>query len=336
MMRRLAHGDGGAALVMVLVLVTVVAAGLAVTLSFADTSIRTTQHLRDQAAATYNADGAMQAAVNTIRNSRYNGAVGEGCFGAAGDTLHLPEFSGTDSAAVTCTADPMQVRIACPPLSQCNRPGNAVLTTGTDLNEDGVRIDQPNNSDFRVHGVVYSHSTIRVANGDLVTDTPVYARGECFGTIKSDPDPACEYTGSYPHADDPHYPPATATVPAYRALPTCDRRASVIAFEPGYYDDAAALSSLMSDNRCAGSTWWFKPGAYYFDFHNTGPNAYGLQSSGDDHVWTVDNGRLVAGTPVDAAGATVAAPPVGVTIPGSCANPIKSANAVGVQFIFGG
>jgi len=329
--------DRGTSLVLVLVIVTVLSVGLAALLSLADTSLRTTVGLRGQAADVYNADGAMQAAINGIRNSGYNNATGQSCFGGS-DTLSLPNFYGADSAAVSCTADPAKVLIQCPSLSQCNRPGNAILTLGSVAGEDGVNIQQPTGSSFRVHGVVFSNSTIDIVNGSLNTNTRVYARGGCAGTIVSTPPAWCNY-GTTPNVlgDDPNYPPAASTVPVRRALPACTTANSVVTFEPGYYDDAHGLSAMMDGNSpCRHSTWWFKPGTYYFDFHNSGANANPLLNSGGGNVWTVDDGYLVAGTPVDAAGAVIASPPVPATIPGSCNNPIRSAGAVGVQFIFGG
>jgi hypothetical protein len=88
---------------------------------------------------------------------------------------------------------------------------------------------------------------------------------------------------------------------------------------------------MNGTSSCHGSTWWFKPGAYYFDFHN-GVNP--LLDSGSD-VWTIDDGNLVAGTPVNAAGAPLAAPPVPAAIPGACASPLTGATG-GAQFVFGG
>ena len=115
-------------------------------------------------------------------------------------------------------------------------------------------------------------------------------------------------------------------------MPACTTPNSVVTFLPGYYDDAAALTAMMKgDSACRHSTWWFKPGTYYFDFHNT-TNPL-LESA--ENVWTVDDGTLVAGTPVDASGAAVPAPAVPAAIPGACATPTNGASA-GVQFIFGG
>ena len=327
------RNDDGAALVLVLVVVTVVALVLGALLSFADTSVRTTVNLRDQAASAYEADGALQAAVNNIRNSNFSGQTGQHCFGGS-DTLSLPNFNGSDSAAVSCAADPAKVLIQCPSLSHCNRPGNAVLTLGRIPGEDGINIQQPTGSTFRVHGVVFSNSNLNVVNGALNTNTAAYARGACTGTVQSVPAPRCNYgSAANPLGDDPGYASVLTSVPAHRALPACTTPNSVVTFQPGYYDDAAGLTAMMAGNSaCKHSTWWFTPGAYYFDFHS-GTNP--LLPSGDD-LWTIDDGYLVAGTPVNAGGRVVATPAVPATIPGACDNPINDAHAVGVQFVFGG
>ncbi len=333
MNRRWTGDDAGAALPMVLLLVTVVAVVLGALLSFADTSVRTTVNLRDQAASAYTADGALQARINAIRTSTFTGAAGEHCFGGS-DTLSLPNFGGTGSAAVSCTADPAKVRIQCQSLSLCNRPGSAILTLGTG-GEDGLNIQQPTGSSVKVHGVVYSNSNIRVVNGSLDTNTAVYARGTCSGTIRRTPAPSCGYGGSALGAD-PGYAPALTSVPPRQALPPCTKGSSLVTFQPGYYDDAAGLSAMMSSSsKCKDSTWWFTPGTYYFDFHNSAGVRPPTLPSGDD-VWTVDNGYLVAGTPVDDSGRIIAKPPVPAKIPGACDNPIDDAKAVGVQFVFGG
>lgn len=323
--------DDGASLILVLVVVTVIAVAAAALLSLVGTSLRTTTTLRDKAAAEYLADGAAQAAINNIRNSDYNASSGQHCFKTT-DTLTLENFTTTASsaasAAVGCTADPAKTLIQCPSLANCNRPGNAILTLGG----EGLNIQQPTGSTFRVHGTVFSNSTIKV-DGTLNTNTGVYARVACTGpgTIVSTPAARCGYTTPDPLGDDPNYATATGTVPVHRDLPACATSKTVIAFEPGYYDDAVGLSKMMDGSgACRDNTWWFKPGTYYFDFHNSvtaGRNP--LLPSGTNE-WTIDNGRLVAGTLVDPAGAAAA------KIPGACDNPIRNDTAQGVQFIFGG
>ena len=331
MRRRVPQGDdSGAALILALLLLTVFAVIIASLLTFADTSVRSTVQLRAQATNAYSADGAVQAAINNIRKGTYNNSTGQSCFSSGSNTLVLPNFYGVDSAAVQCTPDPASVvQIACPSPSQCNRPGSAILTLGNIAGEDGIHVTPLNNSaPFSVHGVIYSNSNINVTQGSLTTNTAVYARGACSGTIVSSPSAVCNYAGNS-LGNDPNYAAATATVPVYQPMPACTTPNSVVTFNPGYYDDAAALTLMMKGNSaCRNSVWWFKPGNYYFDFHNT---ENPLLGSGGD-AWTVNDGYLVAGTP--AGGAAV--PPVAPTIPGSCVSPVSSATAVGVQFIFGG
>ncbi|HEY3608685.1 MAG TPA: hypothetical protein VGL06_14360 [Pseudonocardiaceae bacterium] len=327
------HDDGGAALVLALVIVTVIAISLGALLSLSETSIRTTVALRGQASTAYEADGALQAAINNIRNSTVNG---QSCVNSSyPNTLTMTGF-GPDPATVTCTPDPASVQIQCTSLTQCNRPGSAILTLGRTVGEDGINIQQPSGSAFKVHGVVFSNSNINVVKGSLTTNTAVYARGDCTGSMQSTPTASCDY-GNTSNAlgNDPGYTPAVSTVPVYQPLPPCTSANSVVTFLPGYYDDAAGLSTMMAGNSpCKHSTWWFKPGTYYFDFHNDGSNPL-LSSNGGD-VWTVNDGYLVAGTPVDSTGKVVSTPSVPASIPGACDNPINDAKAAGVQFIFGG
>ena len=67
-------------------------------------------------------------------------------------------------------------------------------------------------------------------------------------------------------------------MPTYRAVPAnvaANCPGKVFTLQPGYYDDAAALSDLMDGNgACKDSVWWFKPGEYYFDFQNTGTHQW--------------------------------------------------------------
>ncbi|GGN61211.1 hypothetical protein GCM10010112_18080 [Actinoplanes lobatus] len=323
--------DEGAALVLVLIVISVVAVVLGALLTYADTSLRTTINLRAQASAVADADGAVQAAINNIRNSTST-ADGK-CFGSS-NTLSLPSFDGTGSAAVSCSTDESSaVRIQCPSLSNCNRPGNAILTLGDIAGEDGLSIAQPNSATFRVHGSIYSKSTIDVASGSLSTSSGVYAEGACTGSIQSTPAKKCSSDAHKALGKDPDYTPTVSTAPDYQPMPACTSQNSVVEFSPGYYDDAVALSEMMSGSgksKCRGSVWWFQPGTYYFDFHNTGTgtNRNPLLDSGDN-VWTINDGKLVAGTPTGTLSSST-------RIPGACVNPIDDARANGVQFIFGG
>lgn len=345
--------DTGAMLVFALILITVVALVVGVLLSFGDTSVRTTVALRGQAAQVYGSDGAAEAAITALRRSPFNNDTSSStypkCFGAgpADDTLLLNNFypgttgGAASSAAVTCTPDPNTGAAGgLVPITTANKPGNAILTIGTNAGEDGLNIKALSSSfPFKVHGSVVSNSNIRVTNGELESNVGVYARTGCVGAIVSNPPPACS---SGPTADpgyqfEPAFGSPANAVPPYRPVPAvaaANCPGKVVTFQPGYYDDAQALSSLMNgtgSNPCKGSVWWFTPGIYYFDFHNSSNPLLG----GND-VWTVNDGHLIAGTPVDAAGTVLATPASPATVPGACQNPIKSTSAVGVQFLFGG
>jgi hypothetical protein len=338
--------DTGATLVFALILITVVAVAIGALLSFGDTSVRTTVALRDQAAGIYGSDGAAQAAITALRRSPFNNNTSSltypQCFGTT-DTMQLPNFyPGTtnnpaSSATVTCTADPNSgADGGLVEINPDNKPGNAILTVGTNAAEDGLNIKALNNSfPFLVHGSVVSSSNIRVTNGSLKSNVAVYAHTGCSGTIVSIPPPDCA-AGT---VDDPGYSSeAVGVVPAYRTVPTsvaANCPGGVMTFLPGYYDDAQALSSLMDgtgSNPCKHSVWWFTPGTYYFDFHNSSNPLL----SGSD-VWTIKDGQLIAGTPVDINGVPVARPANPSTVPGACQNPIRDDTPdKGVQFIFGG
>ncbi|MEU0093493.1 hypothetical protein [Kribbella sp. NPDC006257] len=326
--------ERGSSLLLVLVVISVVGVALSALLTRADSAQKVSNALRDQAATTYTADGAMQAAINNLRNSTYSGESGQHCFGLT-DSLSLPTFTPArnllelpTSAAVTCTPDPKQVVVQCDG-STCNRPDNAILTVGRIPGEDGISIDQPADSTLRIHGKVFSNSSVNVSAGQLSASGTVSARGLCSGITSA----LCNLgLGTLPAGDDPQYSSLLTTAPAHRELPPCTKAGSVVTFLPGYYDDAVGLTRMMNGaSSCHGSTWWFKPGAYYFDFHNS---QNPLLGSGSD-VWTVDDGNLVAGTPVNAAGSPLAAPPVPAAIPGACASPLAGSTG-GVQFVFGG
>lgn len=344
--------DTGAALVLALILITVVAVAVGAMLSFSDTSVRVTVAVRSQAAGVYGSDGAAQAAITALRRSPFNNNSSSPtypkCFGAGAtsDTLSLNNFypgttgGAASSAVVKCTPDPNTGAAGgLVPISSANKPGNAILTLGQNPGEDGLNVQANNKSiPFTVHGSVVSNSNIVVTpnKGSLESNVGVFAHTGCSGTIVSTPPPNCAAgTVADPnYAFDPAYASPANMVPTYRTVPAgvaANCPGKVMTFQPGYYDDAQALSALTNGNGpCKDSVWWFTPGTYYFDFHNSSNPLLG----GND-VWTMGNGQLVAGTPTNAAGVVLAKPTNPSPTPGGCQSPIKSTSAVGVQFIFG-
>jgi Tfp pilus assembly protein PilX len=350
--------DQGAALLMVLIIVTVVGLAGAALLSLSDTSIRTTIALRDEGAEAYAADGAAQVAVNSLSTGKgfatgslFTNASNTTCFGpnTTSGTLNVPDFypgangrNGTapTSVSVTCAADPATgVNATVVPITSANRPGQAIMTLGQVAGEDGINVKPLSGTPFAVD-TVKSNSTIKVVSGSMQSTGAVTAKTLCTGSIT--PSPSCS-TGT--NLVDPGYAAEATTVPAYQPVPTdvlanCPDR--VVTFLPGYYDDAKSLTTLMdSTGACAGSTWWFKPGVYYFDFHNntldTDVYRGALTASGSAaDQWAIASGNLVAGTPTDSNGNVIASPGATPVMPGTCQNPTRSTSNAGVQFIFGG
>ncbi|MEV8514982.1 hypothetical protein [Dactylosporangium sp. NPDC051484] len=326
MRSRIKHtDDSGAALVLALVFITVVAVVIAAVLSFADTSIRTTLRLRDQAAEAAAVDGAAQIAINKLQQGTFDGTVGK-CFGPTLDTLDVPNFyqppSGSAySAAVKCTKDESKSSASPVVISAANKPGSAILTLGT--TGDGLNIKVSGGGTIKVHGGIFSNSNITISQGVLSTNTSVTARGNCTGSITSDPARKCNIgTAADPRGNDPNYP-APTTTPTPPSFPVCSGNNKVIDFWPGLYTDLAKLNKMTDGSSCKNSIYVFNPGTYYFNFGGE---------------WLIDSGYLIGGTPTTKpVGGT---PP---TIPGSCKSPIPPnpppsdgwTNA-GVQFVFGG
>jgi hypothetical protein len=315
------RGDDGATLVVALIFITVVALGLAVTLSFADTSLRATQALRDQAAGAANADGAAQVAINELRKGDY---IGTGnCFDTQPSLLLSNFYQSVDSAFVTCTPDTDRTGEDNNVLiNPNNRPPFAILTLATNFNEEGLNVEAGNGRTLRVKGPIFSNSTIDVDSGRLSTTGSVTARRRCEGNIT--PAPNCNI-GSGPSMDPDYAQPSGGLTE--RSVPTCGRD-DLVTFSPGVYRNVDALNNRTRSSGCRDSIFWFQPGTYYFDFD-------------DDEAWEIDTGWVVAGAPTSTLVAGTAP-----AMPGSCQTAFpptvpappgwtKQAGG-GVQFVFGG
>ena len=322
----------------------VVALVVGAVLTQGDGSLRATVALRQVAGTTYAADGAAQIAINDLRTGvgfagnptegGFNNSLdGSGCFGFNGanpaSTLTLNGFyprtgsqAGPSSAAVECAGvDGTGMQGSPVPINNTNKPGYAIVT----LNGPLTTADT-----LKVHGDVYSNSSI---SGPVSLDAgDAWAFGACSQTTVVAP--GTKHCNSGAKVPDPNYGnDLGGSVPALQTPPT-SCTGGVAVFQPGYYDNAATLTTATG--LC--STAWFKPGTYYFDFHNDScanvcpSNLYGTGGN----VWTINGGNVVGGTPINASGATISAPTANPTYPGACRSPVSDVNAVGVQFVFGG
>ena len=303
-------------------------------------SLTATVALRSVAGSSYAADGAAQIAINNLRTgygfagnpneAAFNNSVdGSGCFGQDGSgnpisTLTLDGFYPTTGSGPFFGRGRMRgsqgdrdAGLPCPD-QQLQQAGLCDRDLGRTADHEDI---------LKVHGGVYSNSSVI---GPVTLDAGgLWASGACTQSVAT---PKNCNTGQT--IADPNYASdLNGTIPAWRKPPT-SCTSGVAEFEPGYYDNAATLTTAT--NLC--STAWFKPGTYYFDFHNDGcanvcPTTL-FPTSGN--TWSIYGGNVVGGTPIDANGNTLSRPSTNPPYPGSCRSPITDTNAVGVQFVFGG
>jgi Tfp pilus assembly protein PilX len=331
------NDDGGAALILALVIISVVGLVAVATLSFAFVGVRTTVALREQGADVYNADGAAQVAVNALRKDTFNGAAGQ-CVTTA-SAMSLPNFypgttgSAASSAYVSCA--PGAGNGSSSATSANASPGSAVLTLGTAAGEDGIQVTS-NAGPVKIRGGVFSNSTIDITSGGInntYSNPPSLpynlARGTCTNQSLITPTAytTCNYTATDTRGSDPgtltphgasYDPPPVAT--GNGTIGTCPAGTKFQTVTPGRFTDAVALTNLSG---CTTGIVYFQPGTYYFDF-----------TVGLNHVWTVEDIYLIAGTPT----ISLTAAPTPPQMPGSCVLPSDAAatTSTGAKFVFGG
>ena len=268
----------------------------------------------------------------------------------AGTTLPVLTITATVTAATMTPATVQTYSI----VSASSRDATTVYGGETGWRNAG---DAP----LRGVGTVYSNSTIVSASkavssctntwplpvgttdcNGIYIDGSVIAQKACTGQIVT-PSAATETCNTGVHTtagDDPAiaspaaYAQPVASV-ALQTLPTCSTTSSIVAFTPGYYDDAVSLSALTGGaTACRNKTFWFAPGVYYFDFRNsTMPTSGGPVIPNGSDIWTFNDATsvIVGGTKQgwSTSGITAA------SLPGACVSPLTSTTAQGVQFVFG-
>ncbi|MEA2922851.1 MAG: hypothetical protein QOF07_2821 [Bradyrhizobium sp.] len=354
-MRLLARSkqDDGAALIIVLILITAVALVMGAILSLADTNVRSTVALRNQAGDTYNADSAAQVAVDQLRRNKFNNTT-DACTRTSSSQLLSNFYPGTNggassSAYVQCTPDGTN-GTAGHDHAPNTSPGSAILTLATVASgEDGIYVNSttPGVNSVKVRGGIFSNSTINVAAGQLENTwtasasnptgkTYTIVRGACTGTIivnstygtktcnignatdsrGADPGTLASHGGSYD-------PPTTAST-ANSVISTCSPSDKSQTVSPGRLTSAAALNALTG---CSRGIVYFSPGVYFFDFQDVGEA---------NRLWNIQNVFVVAGTP--SSPSVLTANPSASTWPNACVPPTPTGTALntGAEFVFGG
>lgn len=216
--------------------------------------------------------------------------------------------------------------------------------------ESGIRVNQsisplllfgfpvgctssPSTGSWNVTGNVFSNSRIvadssyagpvMVTAADSTTGT-IKARGGCSGTGFTCTDPGWAPLANH-EGDDPGlvtpsaYAPRSISGLSVQSVPSdagCKSAHDLVTFSPGIYTDATALNALFADADCKSATFWFQPGAYYFDFRNSTNSDFscgrdidffGIISTLDSdtrHQWCIggkgsdySGQRVIAGTP---------------------------------------
>jgi hypothetical protein len=336
--------DSGASLLIVLAFVTGVGVVMAALLSYAGTSLGGTSSTKYRNDVSYDADGVVKAGITQIRNSSFQNVDPTTCGkylnstdgSSANTVLGMTGANSGRQVAVTCQGGP-ETGLDAEAVWQNtdNRPGQAVLALAT----SGTGFSNSHNGDLPVKGKVYINGDINSSPGTLtIQQGALIARGDCSGTITAQAPGTKDCRSSHAEFPDPAYPVPTGSM-TYRTAPsTCASGTKIVSFDPGYYDDAGALSSLMNGTSCRASTFWFKPGIYYFDFRNS--QASFLPGGGSSDTWTIAAGSdvgIIAGTPN---GWNSSSPPntwTDAMIQASCVSPLDSAaNNQGAMFVFGG
>jgi hypothetical protein len=152
--------------------------------------------------------------------------------------------------------------------------------------------EEPSAFAWNVRGNVFSNSKIvvdtpsavptMIADPDTISGT-IKARGGCIGSGfgAAGSDTYCTDAGwnfDDGEGKDPglvapaDYAPRSLDGLTVQSIPPasqCTNTRRLVTFQPGIYTDATALNALFGNADCKNATFWFTPGAYYFDFRNT-------------------------------------------------------------------
>ena len=181
------------------------------------------------------------------------------------------------------------------------KAANLVTVVGDVYVNSGIDTSQyvggcPQESNTTDHINVQGNALVREGCADLVILQPTPAVNPPFKAT-------CPITSNPPAAlTDPAVTNPTqwalpfSSPPPAQAVPACGA-GNLVTFTPGTYSDVTAFNSLMGGG-CPNHLFWFQPGAYYFDFTNSG-----------SHQWTINDptARVVGGQPnvVDVGSTTV-------------------------------
>jgi Tfp pilus assembly protein PilX len=217
MIDKVVRRDQGAALILVLIIISVISLVMSVILAQADTNVRATVNLRDQAANIYGADGATQAVLNALKTSGINCTDPSNPAGVQLGTVASPFYVPTSSvqgplnAYAQCTPDRITgastTTVTPPPVTTVTTvtpapvtstgtflgsgdptlPTYAVLTTGNAASDVGLDIT-----------IDASNRITCIENGSVGSNANINATGEFLGVrLSGTGSPSNCKTGNY-------------------------------------------------------------------------------------------------------------------------------------------
>lgn len=304
------------------------------------------QGVRNQRSDVYGAEGAIDAAINHIRDDLTLGRP---------DTTSCPT---TGPATIfTAPSDAGPVTVTCKSLASgvneiegVNYPENAVLTTSglpgypivntSCTNDPGICLGGASGGLMKVQGTVKSNATSASgpsieASGSTKLDAgndAVRAMGTCVGNIVGQPVKCGTGISRLDPGGNAATDPTTGnwaaelqTMPPVAPAPTCNPTSKVATMQPGAYFDRDAVlvgfTAMVSGVRKSCPIVWMKPGNYYFDYSqstDSDPWRIGFDDAyHTDHLYSED-----FGTSTDIPGSVI----IGGTL-----NPVINPNALSSQ-----
>lgn len=257
--------ERGASMLLALVFVTVFGMASAATLTYADTALRTNQATQQRQAVLYNANGAVDTAINAMRPVHAWGRDGLACAGVD------VSFEDGMSGAVACTPQSGS-GVGSPPVQggpSKDAPTSALVTNARAA-EPGINV---RSGRLPVGGAVVATSAIDTSIGTQLdaTNHAVSAAGACVAAqILSTPSASCPTSVSVAVADAINavgVPNWATTTP--RSVPACPGTGRYVPLQPGRYTDAAAFTALTS-GLCPGTVVHMLPGQFHLEFAQRG------------------------------------------------------------------
>jgi hypothetical protein len=351
MTRQWRDDEEGASLILVILFVLVFAVVIGAVLDFASTGLRTSENVASIRNQQHAVDGAMEGAINAVRQNLTGGL--DGC-----DYEYDSVDNSDPTVDVTCALD----TTVNPGDPESNQPKYAVLTgrwrTPTDKCAGFL---MTGNNEMAIRGGIFSNGPIAIGDyedGDCSGDTGAgnqrvmkvsfnnaLARGRCTPAATIDdrivmvtPFTYRSCNGNAGEGDDPAGDEAIpeyvlekdtidelADPNGYDPLPTCVN-SRVVQFEPGIYTEIPRYHVERANCNGTHDIWYFPPGTYYFDFPS------------DDAEWVVNPDNVIGGTLKSPYSnlTTLASSWNGLTDRHVCEDDPYQTDDPGVQFIFGG